>query len=210
MTLAWNECGQAYRIPERALPGTSSAFGRLYIFGGVNSESLLGDLQVWDPLAKNWTNLTKMNEAAPSPRVGHGLAAIESFQKLYMFGGIVRSSGTDSLSSEFYEFDLVTSSWKNISQLCSSMAPRAFFGFTAASNKLYVFGGFLNGFSMCDLYQFDPSVSLWTCVTSNGTAPKANYILSGMTALGSKIFVFGGFASEGTHLRKLHFTLLDR
>ena len=107
MTLAWNECGQANRIPERALPGTSSAFGRLYIFGGVNSESLLGDLQVWDPLAKNWTNLTKMNEAAPSPRVGHGLAAIESFQKLYMFGGY---DGTKCFN-DLDVLDLDTMTW---------------------------------------------------------------------------------------------------
>jgi N-acetylneuraminic acid mutarotase len=198
VTLTWKEMSQANTIPKRILAGASSASGKFYIFGGASdAESRLNDLQVWDPLTSTWAALS--SDSSPSARVGHGLAAIESLKKLYLFGGVINSTGTDSLSSEFYEFDLITSTWRNLSALSSAIAPRSFFGFATAADKIFMSGGLLNrdDGGSCGMYQYDTSASSWSCVSVLGIDPNRMFVLPAMVSHGKKMFVYGGFASEG-------------
>ena len=221
MNLAWIKCNQLNEIAQRTFAGAASAFGKLYIFGGASSKTLLNDLQMWDPATEKWTNLTYSRvlsysttengsnftdswdsytyEMPPSPREGHGLVAIESMQKLYIFGGVIDSldSNSSSLSSEFYEFDLRTSAWTNCSQLSKSVSPRAYFGFAATSDKLYLFGGLFYEASGCDLYHYYPSARLWSCAVEKGPYPNKKYIMLKMVSIGSRLYVFGGFTAPG-------------
>ncbi len=170
--------------------------GKLYIFGGFDGHSRLNDLQVWDITSSRWTELSANSSKSPLPREGHGLASVKSQQKLYMLGGVWNDSGVDKLSTDFYEFDLITSEWKDISQF-NSIPGRSHFGFTSSGDRLYLFGGISDSNKSCALYEFNTVNNSWKCTSDSWSYPRMFHIMPGMAFSGSKLYIFGGLTTPG-------------
>jgi N-acetylneuraminic acid mutarotase len=177
--------------------GAAALLGKLYIFGGSSGLNRLNDLQVWDPESSRWTELNS-DTPPPTPREGHGLVSVESSRKLYVLGGIINVSGEDRISSDFYEFDLDTVKWNNLSHL-NTVSARSYFGFASGNNKLYLFGGISDGIESCSLYEFNIVISTWRCASaSKGSEFQQSFrIMPGLSFSGSRLYVSGGLESPG-------------
>ena len=195
--LFWSECVQANRISQRASAGAVSLQGKLYIFGGSSGLYRLNDLQAWDPATSSWTEI-KAITPAPAPREGHGLASIESSRKLYVLGGVVNVTGVDDISSEFYEFDLDTAEWSNLTHL-NTLSARSHFGFTSGNNKLYLYGGISKENSSCVLFEFNTVTATWQCAAASGSSGflQSFHIMPGFAFSGSRLYISGGVKSPG-------------
>ncbi len=176
--------------------------GALFVFGGCNSTSRLNDFRIWNFSTASWTEVDKNTSVPPTPREGHGLVSIESLKKLYLFGGIAEISGKDRLCADLYEFDFLTMKWKNLTQLSENISARSHFGFTTASNKLYVFGGIVD-VQACILYEYNPVNSISKCLKQAASYPKKYHIMPGFASIQSKFYIFGGITSDGTFINIL-------
>jgi N-acetylneuraminic acid mutarotase len=188
---------QVNRIPHRMSAGAASLLGKLYIFGGTDGINRMNDLQAWDPSTSRWTEVNSATPA-PAPREGHGLVSVESSRKLYVLGGIVNISGEDRISSEFYEYDLNTAEWNNITHL-NTLSARSHFGFTSGYNRLYLFGGISDGNESCALFEFNTIAERWHCfAASDGSGFLQQYhIMPGLAFSGSRLYISGGLKSSG-------------
>ena len=98
-----------------------------------------GDLWAYDPSAANWTDLSSSD--APTVRAFHGFAAVAG--RLYAFGG---KNGTAFLG-DLWAWDPAAEAgerWANLSERAGGDAPpgpRAYLGFAAHGDLLFVFGG---------------------------------------------------------------------
>jgi N-acetylneuraminic acid mutarotase len=199
-TLFWRECLQVNRISKRVSAGAASLQGSLYIFGGTNETNRLNDLQVWNPTSSSWSEINTTTPG-PTPREGHGFIAIESLRKIYVLGGVVNISGQDHLSSDFFEFDLDTSDWSNISHL-NTISARSHFGITSTNDKIFVFSGISEGNVSCALHEFSTTNTMWKCMSSSEHFgyPLAFYITPGIAFSESRLYTFGGLNSPGKYL----------
>jgi N-acetylneuraminic acid mutarotase len=170
--------------------------GAIFVFGGCNSSSRLNDFQIWNSSTARWSEMDKNSSVPPTPREGHGLVSLETLQKLYLFGGIEEFSGKDRLSADLYEFDLRTSKWKNLTQLNDRISARSHFGFTTASDKIYVFGGIVDAQS-CILFEYNPLNLISTCLKQAAGYPKYYHIMPGFASVNGRFYIFGGIASNG-------------
>jgi N-acetylneuraminic acid mutarotase len=188
---------QVNRISQRISAGAAALQGKLYIFGGNSGLDRLNDLQVWDPKTSLWSKLNS-STPGPTPREGHGLASVESSRKLYVLGGITNDSGVDRISSDFFEFDIDTSEWNNISHL-NTISARSHFGFTSGNEKLYLFGGILEESTSCALYEFNTALTRWKCASAIESSgfQGSSYIMPGLAFSESRLYISGGLKSSG-------------
>jgi N-acetylneuraminic acid mutarotase len=209
VTLIWTDLSAAAAIgtppSARHRHGLTSAEGKLYVYGGLESK-YLNDLHSFDPVVLVWTDLfAAFRGTPPSARAVHGLTSAGG--KLYVHGGCMRADTSGSCN--YYKNDLrcfnpVTLVWTDLSMTVGGTPPQARIshGFTSAGGKLYVHGGYLQVFvgikynyavPADDLYSFDPVALKWTDLSASvaGTRPKARSE-HGFTSAGGRLYVFGG------------------
>jgi N-acetylneuraminic acid mutarotase len=187
---------QQNRIPCRASAGVAFLDGAIYIFGGTNNFSRLNDFHTWNITTARWTELDKNGSHYPTQREGHGLVSIESLKKLFLFGGVVEISGKESLSADLYEFDLITSKWKNLSQSCFKTYARSHFGITSSSEKIYIFGGLVDAQS-CILFEYNPVSLIARCLNEAANYPRKIHIMPGLSSVQGRLYIFGGLTADG-------------
>ena len=168
--LANNDVGHRHLIP---------------IWGGKNSEGLLGDGAVYDPLADTWTAIN--NSSAPGKRTGH--TAVWLNGDLLVWGGdgetgVLNTGGRYSFAGDFW------------TALPTAGAPSARRGHTAIStgSTMIVWGGEAQDSLLASGSVFDPSgnsgLGSWSSM-STSNAPVAR---SGHSAVwtGSEMIIYGG------------------
>ena len=152
---------------------------------------LLGDLQVYDPVAMAWTDLSAAaSGTAPSPRFFHCFTAAQG--RLYVHGGW---DVNNNPLRDLHVYDPVAMAWSDLSGPGNGTAPtaRASHGFTSVDGKLYVYAGWDGQKDFGDLYSFDLVAKVWTNLTDGvrGSPPHARDS-HGFTSAGGKIYVHGG------------------
>jgi hypothetical protein len=136
---------------------------RMIIFGGDDpSVSPLGDLWEWNPASGSFTaeTPTPLPAAWPTARVYPGVAFASSAAKLILFAGL--SGPGVGITPDVWTFDPAAATWSN---LTPSPVPASWpsaraahsVAYSAARDRLFVFGG--QGFSglMNELWTFDTS-----------------------------------------------------
>ena len=78
----------------RSRHGFASAAGRLYVYGGQNYRTILGDMWEFSPIILQWTELNTENfpgivASLPTARESHGFT--ECAGRLYLYGGKTNS-----------------------------------------------------------------------------------------------------------------------
>jgi len=98
-TYVWSGSGWSELLPAQspsprgyATMAYDAALGKLVLFGGENSTSVLGDMWTWD--GSNWSQINPINP--PTPRMAAGMAYDDAAGKLVLFGGSTNNPTLDT------------------------------------------------------------------------------------------------------------------
>ena len=189
---------------ESGLSEKRKAFEGLWTVSG--SETYSDELFTYETLSQTWEflhNATEVNQTAPSARDSHGMASI-SENKLVLFGGCVRHSGTGTSfavygcsesSNELFEFDVQSTTWAVVDH---EISPTELFDFAIVSvdNQVLIHGGSTShGALNADLWEFDPGKSVWRGLTADADLTfRAPTSREGHTMVGinNRVILFGG------------------
>lgn len=162
--------------------GTIATGGKIYVFGGRNSASLLSSLEIYTPGTNTWS------AGASMPVAIRGMAsALGSDGNIYMFGG---ASSANTVSSA-YKYTPSSNTWTTIAP-----APEAVFEAAAATvgGKIYLFGGepvSAKNTSTNATRIYDVATNTWS---SGANMPVGVQQHSAITGADNKIYVIGGRA----------------
>lgn len=106
----------------------------IYVFGGMNQNTVLGDFYVLNTSSLEWKCINSGGDV-PSPRYSHSLAAIG--QKLYLFGG----RDARRAYGDLHIFCLQTNIWTEQKGLGDLSIPRFSHSMTAVGKWLVILGG---------------------------------------------------------------------
>jgi len=198
----------------RVQPAMWQVGDRTYLFGGVNASfHALNDLWVFDLATNCWTQL--IADGAPGSPPGRSGAMSGSnavLGKLTLYGG---QGGADigwPTHPDTWQFDLLTSTWRDVTPTASANIPAHQSGAAVQMGlSLYVQGGELvGGPSGCgagfpqnptaDMWRFDLARRTWVQVIPGGDALPRLTRTTG-AAVGNRMYVFAGFdftCSNGT------------
>jgi N-acetylneuraminic acid mutarotase len=157
--------------------GVATVGGKLYTYGGDpnNGSSPVGPLKMFDPATGVWTN----KSAGPPARTWHCMCeGGDGF--IYVFSGY-NSSGQNA---ELWRYDPVADSWV---QKASDTITRYDGNMTYYNGKLYVVGGYTNGYAS-DLRCYDIATNTWSGKASY-TGGRRHMTLS---AVDGKLYMTGG------------------
>jgi len=165
--------------------------GKMYIFGGWNgfSKRWFNDVYELCLETKRWRSVQAKGEA-PAQRTSH--ASVIKSGKMYVFGGF---SGENYLN-DLWEFDLVTETWKDISEECTGQrpAPRSRFCAAVHGDHMYILGGWNKVGYFEDLHQYSFSQKTWTQISHRWGIPSTSqYSFSIHKNL---LYVFGGYCAK--------------
>jgi len=200
-SVAWFSNGASLEITQNATSGSTQIKGILRnenldnaeighllflsVWGGKNSEGLLGNGSVYDPLADTWTAISNSN--APDKRTGHTAVWING--ELLVWGG----EGEPGVLNTGGRYSFAVDSWAT---LPTSAAPNARRGHSAVSTgaKMIIWGGEDEGGLLGSGSVFDPSgnagLGSWSTM-STSNAPNARSDHSAVWT-GSEMIIYGG------------------
>lgn len=109
----------------------AAAQGRVYVFGGIAGNTVLGSVEEYDPVADRWRFVAAM----PEP-LHHTAAAVVDDRFVYLIGGY-RTLAFDATDS-VYRYDVLADSWTRVASL---PAPRGALAAATIGGKVYAAGG---------------------------------------------------------------------
>lgn len=154
-----------------------TAEGRVYVIGGQTDTGLSDEVLLYTPRQNTWEDV---NAPKPTPVFGAGGAAIG--KRVYVLGGIAANGQP---SRQFEMLDLAGSTWTALSDLPTAISGHAV---SAAQNKLYVFGGRVNGEISAAARVFDPGTETWADLPPMPT-PRTQ---AAAAVINDSIYVVGG------------------
>ncbi len=191
---AWDDSGS---VAPRPFAGDHHAVevlaGRLYLFGGFNTE---GRTQIYDPAVDRWSL------GAPMPFAGASSASAVIGGRIYVAGGIVG----DSTTPEAAVYDPASDSWRRIAPM---PAGRNHAASASDGRRLFVFGGrgkgsgdrnvVANGFA--DVQIYDPATNQWRTSADPGAGiaplPQPRGGMGKAVYLAGSFYVLGGETRDG-------------
>lgn len=176
---------------------------RLFVFGGTDGTNPLNDLHILDTSTNIWITPI-LNDNGPDAREGHSAALVD--KRLFIFGGCGKSGNSheEVYYNDLYILDTDTLVWKCAATSGIPPIPRDSHTCSSWKNKLIVLGG--EDASDCylsDVHMLDADTLTWRQITTSGQmlAPRAGHTT---VALGSNLFVFGGFTDARNLYDDLH------
>ncbi|KAJ6815466.1 tip elongation aberrant protein 1-like isoform X3 [Iris pallida] len=179
----------------------------LYVFGGYRDNRQINDLHVFDNVKQTWSK-PMMKGNSPSPRDSHSCTTVGN--RLFVFGG---TDGSNPLK-DLHILDTSTNQW--IVPAISGEGPPAREGHSAAlvDKRIFIFGGCGKSIGnpeevyYNDLYILDTETLAWKQINTSGQmiAPRAGHAT---VAVGSNLFVFGGFTDARNLYDDLHVLSVD-
>lgn len=174
----------------RAGHGAAVLNGKVYMAGGINSNSVFAYLEELD---LGW----QVKSSLPIPL--KNFKSIEVDGKIYVIGGTVYLSGSGQRSKAVYEYDPIKNSWSQKADM-----PHYGEGFSIASayGKVYLIGGrssasISGSYTYTNkVYEYDYKTNLWTEKASLGR------FRDGAAAgfYQDKIYVIGGSYGNGLYV----------
>lgn len=169
----------------RAGAAVTSAYGKLYVIGGYNSQlEDINSVEMYDPATNTWTVKASMTNA----RSNHGAATLNG--KIYVVGGDVTNTSVEV-------YNPLTDSWTS-----SASIPMQFsIGKCEVINgKLYAIGN--NCSTDIFVMEYDPVSNIWT---SKENVP-INAMEFATAVVNNKIYVVGGYNElvEGYYLSSVY------
>eukprot|EP01121_Diplochlamys_sp_Union-15-3_P017564 TRINITY_DN6209_c0_g1_i2.p1 TRINITY_DN6209_c0_g1~~TRINITY_DN6209_c0_g1_i2.p1 ORF type:complete len:651 (-),score=74.18 TRINITY_DN6209_c0_g1_i2:331-2283(-) len=178
-------------VPSKRCAHTTSTIGtKLYIYGGFDGAKQLNDFYVLDT---ETLTFKKIELSLSIPHCYH-CAAVIGRTKIYIFGGWdgkVRSNSIFLIDLE-KEAGGEMLRLQKIENRGSYPSERSACSASVIGNKIYIFGGTLDGKVMSDqLFVFDTGLCEWQKIEGKITPGPSAYHCA--VVINDKIFVFGGF-----------------
>ena len=159
--------------------------GKVFVIGG-RFDQVLSGVELYDPSSGTWSARADL----PTPRAGLGAVWVPSTNTIYVIGGRDCPSphcGTSLATNEAY--DVAAGTWSAQAPMPTPMMDSYSTVYSAATGKIYVFGGF-DGDSVTGLVQiYDPAADTWSTGAPVPT-PRSNLIAG---VCGGLIYAIGGF-----------------
>mmetsp|Transcript_10009 Transcript_10009/g.37350 ORF Transcript_10009/g.37350 Transcript_10009/m.37350 type:complete len:925 (+) Transcript_10009:969-3743(+) len=164
--------------------------GKMFLFGGTNSEEYYKDLLEFDLSSNTWFR-TKTHGKSPGRRSGH--SAVMYGTSIYIFGG----GNDEKLYNDIFMLNTETLTWTEL-KVDSSFIPTQRIHHTASviGNRMLVFGGTGKGTADTSVISFDFDDQKWkkekvdSKHQSSGPPPLIGH---SAIACDSKMWVFGGY-----------------
>ena len=119
----------------------------------------------------------------------------------YSFSGQAAGS---AWTEDFYEYDPIRNSFQILHGTGDVPSERVRASIVGYDDKLWMFGGWKNGYVADRLYSFDLSSHVWTAVSYTGDSPP-QIDLHQSVVYGDAMFIWGGWGNINTKLFKYHF-----
>ena len=159
--------------------------GKVYVAGGLQGNSILDSVEVYDPATDSWSFI------APMPDQLHHAAAVATGGKLYVIAGWNNFFGTPQ--DTLYAYDPTTDSW---TQKASLPTRRGSPAAAVVDGKIYVVGG---DPGENDFAVYDPATDEWTILPDMPTGRQH----MGAAAVAGKFYAVGGRTALGAGLGNL-------
>ncbi|KAL9455707.1 hypothetical protein AB3S75_005015 [Citrus x aurantiifolia] len=160
---------------------------KIYVFGGLNNDTIFSSLHVLDTDTLQWKELL-INGEGPCARHSHAMLAYGS--RLYMFGGY---NGEKALG-DLYTFDVHACLWKK--EDIAARSPHARF-----SHTLFLYKNYLGLFGGCPVRQnyqelslLDLQLHIWKHVKLNYVC-KELFVRSTASVVDDDLIMIGGGAA---------------
>ena len=144
----------------------------------------------------------KSEGSVPIGRSSHSLNAVA--QKLYVFGG--ENTPRVPVDNDMYVYDTAAECWSNVENNGNAPCPRIAHSSAVVGDHIYIFGGrtgiTMGEGSLNDFHRFNTVTEKWEPLICFGDIPSPRSFHA-MTALGKKIYIFGGCSPTG-RLNDLH------
>ncbi|KAJ6240236.1 hypothetical protein M0813_24579 [Anaeramoeba flamelloides] len=130
----------------------------LFLFGGTNKKTRLGDFHIFLTETGEWINEPETTGTQPTPRSGHASAVIEN--QIWIFGG---RNDEGVVLNDLYCLDCNTYTWFCVEPANNSLIPSPRVWHTAVfiDTNFVVYGGWSNGAVLGDLWIYDLLTSEW-------------------------------------------------
>lgn len=162
----------------------------MFIFGGYNTSSPLGDLYSFNLLTNSSVSIS--SSGAPTGR--YGMSCTLSGSLMIVFGGVGGMTGT-TYYSDLYTYNIQTQVWSLLTTYNTPPA-RAFHGAGLKTiDIMVIFGGQLSGTSYDNsVYYLTLSASNFSQIAPTGTGPSSGMSQFAYTTISSipGMFIFGG------------------
>lgn len=140
--------------------------GKLYVFGGADSNTRYNDLHCFDIQRTQWVKLQTHGQV-PSPRFGHTAEVYKN--QMYVFGGW---DGFKTLD-ELYTYSFASNYWYLERVRCKPPS-RYRHSSTLVGYSILIFGGVdANMTRYNDLFEFNCETREWKFIETAGSAPSA-------------------------------------
>eukprot|EP00048_Salpingoeca_helianthica_P004553 m.78170 g.78170 ORF g.78170 m.78170 type:complete len:702 (+) comp13240_c1_seq3:179-2284(+) len=120
----------------------------LYLFGGWDGESDLGDLWAYSIIEQRWECLSRNTQldGGPAPRSCHKICLDETNKQIYVFGRFVEVDKVGTTPCDFFRFDIASRTWTLLSSdTARDGGPELIFDHQMCMDNvrglLFIFGG---------------------------------------------------------------------
>ena len=155
----------------------------LYLFGGKNDTTILGDLWRFDVSTLTWENV---NAKGLSPR--DDAVGLRIGEEVYLFG-----------EKEFTSLNLATMSATNIVSKGDEPKKRSDSVMWSNEDTIYLFGGRKDSKTFGDFWSYDTSSNQWT-KRNDSIVPEARWGSAFATNRFSEVLLFGGQKQDSSTL----------
>jgi hypothetical protein len=165
----------------------------LVVWSGQGRDSFFADLNLYNPAANTWTELSSLG-AAPDARYG-SCASLGPDGELWISHGFT----AEGRFSDTRSYDFTTGTWTDRTPVGDVPTERCLHDCFWANDRLILYGGQTNGVAaLGDIWAYDVATGTW----SQGPEPEAParqlYALAASTEYGT--LVFGGGSADGGYL----------
>ncbi|KAG2688300.1 hypothetical protein I3760_09G088800 [Carya illinoinensis] len=174
-------------FPPRHRHAAAVVSSKIYVFGGLNNDSISSSFHVLDTVNLQWKELPVAGEW-PCARHSHSMVAYRS--QIFMFGGY---NGEKALG-DLYSFDVKTCQWKK--EKTSGRSPQARF-----SHSMFVYNNYLGLIGGCPIRQhcqelalLDLRIHVWKHLTLDSVGNDL-FVRSTASIFGDDLVMIGGGAS---------------
>jgi len=205
LRLKWNQPTLSGDESRPVACAVSVAIGRrILMFGGSTGEGPSNALRVLHSDKIKWADIAK-TEAGPTPPPLFAAASALVGTRLFVYGGELRQASSGKIDPSFtpydglWAFDIASTEWSQLEPTGIAPGPRSFSAAAAIGNSLYLFGGWTGERVSNSLHTLKTNSSLpqWepaqVSPASAYVAPRLGHTL---TAMGEKLFLYGGRAAD--------------
>jgi hypothetical protein len=161
--------------------------GRVFLFGGYDGATALGDTWSWYSSTSTWTLLSPA--ASPPARFNHAMAYDYQRHVIVLTGGFSTSRFSDT-----WEWNGTT--WTQRSGTSYGARSSHAMAYDFHRNKVVLFGGY-NGARLADTWEFDAASGNWSQIAVSGPSPR-QYLGMDYDFLQQVILLFGGQTGPGS------------